>query len=104
MLDDEQTARFPQQKSGGSLSHASMDHAITIRKFTHLRIASWILAATIVGSALAMGSLHTRVLAILTVALAAAAFLAWKDAEPFSARPAATVLLLTGVGLTLWTL
>jgi tetratricopeptide (TPR) repeat protein len=66
--------------------------------------ARWLLAAIVVGSALAVGSLHTSVLCVVVVALAVATFLAWYGAEPFRARPAATVLLFTGVGLTGWTL
>ena len=66
--------------------------------------ARWLLAVTVVGSALALGSLHTTVLCIVVAALAVAAYLAWHDAEPFRARPAATLLLYTGIGLTLWTL
>lgn len=64
----------------------------------------WLLAAIVVGSALALGSLHTTVLSVVVVALAVATYLAWYGAEPFRARPAATLLLFTGIGLTGWTL
>jgi tetratricopeptide (TPR) repeat protein len=62
-----------------------------------------VLALALAGSALAAGSVHTVVLCAATVALAVAASLAWWNAEPMHARPAATVLLLTGVALTVYT-
>ena len=67
-------------------------------------VAKWLLVATIIGSALALGSQHTVVLCVAVVGLGAAAFLAWYSADAFRARPAATLLLFTGIGLTVWTL
>ncbi len=64
----------------------------------------WLLAFIVVGSALAVGSLHTTTLCVVVAALAVATFLGWYGAEPFRARPAATILLFTGIGLTGWTL
>ena len=54
------------------------------------------LAAAIAGSALAVGTVHTVTLCIVTAALAVAAVLAWWGAEPMKARSAATLLLFTG--------
>ena len=66
-------------------------------------IGSGLLAAAIAGSALAVGTVHTVTLCIVTALLAAAAALVWWDAEPIRVRPAATVLLVTGIGLTAYT-
>jgi O-antigen ligase/tetratricopeptide (TPR) repeat protein len=64
----------------------------------------WLLAAVVVGSALAVGSLHTAVLCVVVAVLAVATFLGWYGAASFRARPAATLLLFTGLGLIAWTL
>jgi len=67
----------------------------------------WLLALGIAGSALAVGTVHTVTLCVVTVVLAAAAVLGWWGAEPMRARSAATVLLLAAreksVGLTGYT-
>src|SRR5579864_2816812 len=63
----------------------------------------WLLAIAIAGSALAVGTVHTITLCIVTALLAAAAFLGWWRADPMSARPVATLLLLTGIALTSYT-
>ena len=63
----------------------------------------WVLAAAIAGSALAVGTVHTVTLGIVTAVLAVAAVLAWWAAEPMKARSAATLLLFTGIGLTAYT-
>lgn len=63
----------------------------------------WMLAVAIAGSALAVGTVHTTTLCIVTVVVAVAAALALWDSQPMSARPAATVLLLAGVALTSYT-
>jgi hypothetical protein len=49
----------------------------------------WVLAAGIVSSALAVGTVHTVTLCVVTAVLAVAAVLAWWDAEPMKARSAA---------------
>lgn len=67
------------------------------------RISPWLLAAGIAGSALAVGTVHTITLCIVNVVLAVAAVLGWWGAEPMRARGPATVLLVTGVGLTSYT-
>jgi tetratricopeptide (TPR) repeat protein len=67
------------------------------------RASRWVLAAGIAGSALAVGTVHTITLCIVTAALAVAAVLAWWGAEPMKARSAATLLLFTGIGLTAYT-
>ena len=67
------------------------------------RVSRWVLAAGVPGSALAVGTVHTITLCIVTGVLAVAAGMAWWDAEPMKARSAATLLLLTGVGLTAYT-
>src|SRR5580700_7830715 len=63
----------------------------------------WLLALGISGSALAVGTVHTVTLCVVTVVLAAAAVLGWWGAEPMRARAPATLLLFTGIGLTLYT-
>jgi tetratricopeptide (TPR) repeat protein len=67
------------------------------------RTSRWLLAAGIAGSALAVGTVHTITLCIVTVVLTAAAVLTWWGAEPMGARAPATLLLFTGVGLTAYT-
>ncbi len=63
------------------------------------------LAAAIAGAALAAGTVHTATLCFVTGALAAATALTWWDAEAgqFRPRAAATLLLVTGLGLTVYT-
>jgi hypothetical protein len=56
------------------------------------RASRWVLAAGIAGSALAVGTVHTVTLCVVTAVLAVAAVLAWWDAEPMKARSAATLL------------
>jgi hypothetical protein len=63
----------------------------------------WLLALGIAGSALAVGTVHTITLCVVTVVLAAAAVLGWWGAEPMRARAPATLLLFTGIGLTAYT-
>jgi len=63
----------------------------------------WLLALGIAGSALAVGTVHTITLCLVTGVLAAAAVLGWWGAEPMRARAPATILLFTGVGLTAYT-
>jgi hypothetical protein len=67
------------------------------------RASRWVLAAAIAGSALAVGTVHTVTLCIVTALLAVAAVPAWWGAEPMKARSAATLLLFTGIGLTAYT-
>ena len=54
------------------------------------------------GAALAVGTVHPRVLCVVTAVLILAAVAAWSRAEAMSTRPAATMLLVTGIGLTLY--
>jgi hypothetical protein len=63
----------------------------------------WLLALGISGSALAVGTVHTVTLCVVTGVLAAAAVLGWWGAEPMRARAPATILLFTGIGLTAFT-
>ncbi len=63
----------------------------------------WLLALGISGSALAVGTVHTITLCVVTGVLAVAAVLGWWGAEPMRARAPATILLFTGVGLTAYT-
>ena len=67
------------------------------------RASRWVLAGAIAGSALAVGTVHTITLCVVTGVLAVAAVLAWWGAEPMKVRSAATVLLLTWIGLTAYT-
>jgi tetratricopeptide (TPR) repeat protein len=67
------------------------------------RSGAWLLAVSIAGAALAVGTVHTITLCVVTAALAVATALTWWGAEPTNARPAATLLLVTGVVLTAYT-
>jgi hypothetical protein len=58
----------------------------------------WLLALGISGSALAVGTVHTVTLCVVTGVLAVAAVLGWWGAEPMRARAPATILLFTGLG------
>ncbi len=76
----------------------------TRRSSARLKASRWTLAASVFGSAMAIGAMHTTVLLVVTSALAAAAWLAWQGAEPMRPRPAATLLFWTCSLLTAWTL
>ena len=65
--------------------------------------SKWVLALAIFGSALALGSVHTPVLCVVTVVLAMAAWLAWFNAEPTRPRSVASVLFYVAIGLTAYT-
>jgi tetratricopeptide (TPR) repeat protein len=68
------------------------------------RIGSSALALALAGSALAVGTVHTATLCVVTFVLATAMALTWWDAEPTKVRPAATILALTAVALIAFTL
>jgi hypothetical protein len=81
------------------------DERLPSRRRGWTSVASkWVLAATIFGSALALGSIHTPVLCVVTAGLALAAGLAWYKTDPTRPRTVASVLLFTCIGLTLYTL
>jgi hypothetical protein len=61
------------------------------------------LAAAVCGAAFAVGTVHTISLCIVTAVIAVAAVLTWSLAEPMKVRSAATLLLFTGIGLTVYT-
>ena len=66
--------------------------------------AAWLgLGLAILVSALAVGSIHTATLCVVTAILAVTLTLAWWSSEPTRMRPAATLLLLAGMGLTAYT-
>jgi tetratricopeptide (TPR) repeat protein len=66
--------------------------------------ARWLLALALAGAALAVGTVHTLTLCVITVVLLAAALLAARGSgDSATARPAATLLLFTGVGLVAYT-
>ena len=69
------------------------------------RAGRWILGATIAGAALAVGTVHSITLCVVTGMLALAAGLTWWDAtsDPIRPRAAATLLLATGAALTAFT-
>jgi tetratricopeptide (TPR) repeat protein len=67
------------------------------------RVGRWLLALTILASALLLGSLHTPVLAAIAVLAAVSMGLLWYEAEPFLARPACTMLVMSGLGLVAYT-
>jgi tetratricopeptide (TPR) repeat protein len=66
-------------------------------------VGQWLAAVGIAGSALAVGTVHTSILCIVAAVLAVAAAATWWGAEAMTARPAATVLLVVGLGLTAYT-
>jgi hypothetical protein len=64
----------------------------------------WLLALALAGSALAVGTVHTITLCIVTVVLLVAAILAaWSSDAASTPRPAATLLLCTGTALVAFT-
>lgn len=63
----------------------------------------WLLVVAVTGAALAVGTIHTITLCLVAAVLAAAAVCGWWGAEPMRARTPATVLLITGLGLTVYT-
>jgi len=67
------------------------------------RLGRWLLAATILLSALGLGALHTPVLSVVALLATTSVALLWYDAEPLEPRPAATVLFGVGLFLVLWT-
>lgn len=67
------------------------------------RVGRWLLVLAIGASALALGSVHTEVLVAVAIVTAAATGLLWSDDEPIEMRTAATVLVITAVGLIAWT-
>ena len=68
-----------------------------------MRASYWLLAAAIAGSALALGTVNTVTLCVVSGVLAVAAVLGWWHAEPGNARSGATLLLVTGAILTAYT-
>lgn len=73
------------------------------RTVLRFRAARWILAASLFGSAMALGAVPTIVLLVVTALLGAATWLIWAGAEPMRPRTAASLLFWTAVLLTLWT-
>jgi tetratricopeptide (TPR) repeat protein len=67
------------------------------------RVGTWLLAAILPLSALALGSLHTPVLAAIAALAVVATGLVWWDAEPLVPRPAASALLGLAAFLVGWT-
>jgi hypothetical protein len=67
------------------------------------RVSRWLLTIALAGSALAVGTVHTPTLCIVTAVLAVAAAVGWWGAEPMKVRPSATLLLVAGVALTGYT-
>jgi len=72
-------------------------------RYRSSRASRWLFAVGLAGSALAVGSVHTVTLCIVTAILAASAVVGWWPAEPMKVRPSATLLLVTGVALTAYT-
>ncbi len=66
-------------------------------------IGQWLFLFVVTGSVVAVGSVHTVTLCVVTALLAVSAGLVWWDAEPMRTRPAANILFLAGVALTLYT-
>lgn len=67
------------------------------------RVGAWVLAFELVFAGLALGSLHTGVLAVTATLAAAAVGLTWYGSPPLQARPAATTLVVLATVLVVWT-
>jgi tetratricopeptide (TPR) repeat protein len=63
----------------------------------------WGLGTIVVGSALAIGSVHTEVLCVVATLLMVVLGASWWGAKPTRARWPATLVLGVGVGLVAWT-
>jgi hypothetical protein len=96
---DQRTPAIPREH--GRMSDISAEGAS--RPALAGRIGRWLLALTLAGAALAVGTVHTVTLCVVACALGAAAVLVWWRAEPMRLRPAATILLVSGVALTGYT-
>jgi tetratricopeptide (TPR) repeat protein len=86
---------------GGGMSEAVRRRAV--RGVRAISAGQWVLGLAVAASALAVGSVHTATLCVVTAALAAAVVLEWWSAEPMRVRSVATVLLVTGVALVVYT-
>jgi tetratricopeptide (TPR) repeat protein len=67
------------------------------------RASRWLLALALSGGALVVGASHTVTLCLVAIVVAASVVVGWWGAHPMKVRSAATVLLVTGVGLTAYT-
>ncbi len=67
-------------------------------------VGAWLLAGSIILSALALGALHTPVLAGCAVLAAIGTALVWRKEQPFTLRPAALALVGVSIALLAWTL
>ncbi len=67
------------------------------------RAGALLLGLAVAGAALAVGTVHTVTLVVVTGVLALAAALTWAGADASNMRPAATLLLVTAVALTGYT-
>lgn len=65
--------------------------------------SAWALGAVLSGAALAVGTVYTSTLCVVSLGLAVAAVLAWWNAEPASMRQPATLLVMTCAALTAYT-
>jgi len=73
-------------------------------RMTAQTASGWLLALALAGAALAVGGVHTVTLCVVTVVLLAVVVVQVREGGwALSARPAATVLVLTGVGLVAFT-
>lgn len=68
------------------------------------RIGRYLLGGSVVGAAMALGGIHTSVLCVVGLLVGAAAVLAWWGAERVLVRHTATVVVVTGIALTAYTL
>lgn len=101
-------AQHTGNKRGGYASPASvMTSDLKPKRHAQARRLSqasrWLLAVALAGAALAVGAVHTVTLCIVAVVLSAAAVAGWWAGDPMKVRSVATVLLLTGIGLTAFT-
>src|SRR5215472_2881753 len=86
----------------GTPTESMRDSPLPQRRRTG-RAGRWLFGVALVGSAMALGGLHTTVLMVATLAFGAAALLVWIDSEPARPRPAATLVFWVALLLTLWT-
>lgn len=67
------------------------------------RVGRLLLAAAVAGAALAVGTVHAATLCVVALGLSVAVVCIWHRSEAQAMRPAASLLLAVGVGLTLLT-
>ncbi|WP_394851232.1 O-antigen ligase family protein [Pendulispora rubella] len=84
-------------------SSGSRSHRVKKREEWTLRVGRWLLAGAVLFPALALGAIHTSMLLITSALVGLSGVLVWMHAPVARPRLAASVLVATCVGLTLFT-